>query len=558
MSDKLRNSIRIGLLFGLLLLPVLYALFMAVELEYSWLKRFAYLMTAMVLLLVPALFLKARTYFIVEGIFNFFFFPIDIASLYLNKQSTSVPFLQNIFHTDWHEASELMVSIWPLCCAVVILWCIYFILAFRVKNDYLFRRQTSKIIIVSGLVLVVVGIGAMGVLQKKLKPDKPNKQVVLESFDLAWMKLYKIYPYNLYLNTIDIMRGQYHLRQWEEQVRLFHFDLKNSSTDTTALYILVLGEASRYDHWGLNGYERPTTPCLAQRENLVRFDSIYSQANLTRYSLPLIVTRATPRQTEIAHKEKNISEAFQELGFRTGFLAMQPPSGITQRMLTIADYSYYNAKDYYSDGNYDEELIDALRTCIHDSLQFFVLHSLGSHFRYEQRYPEAFETYQPVLGRSFSSLKMTEENKQQMINAYDNTILYTDYFLDRLIAYVDSLNRKAFILYVSDHGESLWDDERKLSLHGSYQVAKCEYHVPLVIWYSDEYAAANAEKINALRQNKTTPVSTDAVFYTLLDLAGITGTDCDSTRSLCSPALTAMDTCFVQTGSGDVQILPIH
>ena len=100
MKDNTGNIIRIIVLFALLLLPVFYALFGAIDLEYSWLKKFAYLAVVGILLLLPALFLKARTYFMVEGVFNFLFFPIDIASLYLNKQSTSTAFLSNIFHTD--------------------------------------------------------------------------------------------------------------------------------------------------------------------------------------------------------------------------------------------------------------------------------------------------------------------------------------------------------------------------------------------------------------------------------------------------------------------------
>ena len=91
-----------------------------------------------------------------------------------------------------------------------------------------------------------------------------------------------------------------------------------------------------------------------------------------------------------------------------------------------------------------------------------------------------------------------------MINAYDNAILYTDYFLNELISYVDSLDRPAVMLYMSDHGESFWDDERKLSMHGSYQISEYEYHVPLIIWYSEEYKAKYPHKVSAMQQNKTT------------------------------------------------------
>jgi glucan phosphoethanolaminetransferase (alkaline phosphatase superfamily) len=111
-------------------------------------------------------------------------------------------------------------------------------------------------------------------------------------------------------------------------------------------------------------------------------------------------------------------------------------------------------------------------------------------------------------------------------------------------------------MYMSDHGESFWDDERKLSLHGSYQISKNEYHVPFLIWYSDEYANLNADKVNAMSQNKTTPVSSDVVFYSLLDAAGIDDI-IDSTRSICSSCLVRQDSIWVVTGSGAVEPMPV-
>ena len=87
MSNKTKNIIRIVILFLLLLLPIFYAMVKAIDLESSLLKKIAYFGAVLSLLFLPALFFKTRTYFIIEGIFNFLLFPIDIASLYLNHQS---------------------------------------------------------------------------------------------------------------------------------------------------------------------------------------------------------------------------------------------------------------------------------------------------------------------------------------------------------------------------------------------------------------------------------------------------------------------------------------
>lgn len=552
MSERTKNILRIATLFVLLLIPVFYALANAIDLEYSWLKKTAYLAVVLIMLAIPALFLKARTYFIVEGIFNFLFFPIDIASLYLNRQSTSTAFLQNIYQTDGHEALELIASVWPLAVLVVVLWVIYFFLALRVKNDYLLGAKLRIVVLVSIPVTLIIGMISMVCIVTRVHHERTVISTLEDAAGLVWMKLYKIYPYNLYVETVDIIRTTHQQRAMQEQVAAFRFGIQTQPKDSLALYILVIGETARYDHFGINGYERNTTPLLAQCPNLVSYEQAYSQANLTSYSVPLILTRATAQDPETAYKEKSLPEAFQEAGFYTGFITKQMPSRLTSRIMSACDFSHFYAKGIDVEDNYDEEMIQTLDEVNNDSMQFFVLHSLGCHFRYELRYPKTFAVYQPTFGESFSYSMVSEQNKEQLVNAYDNAILYTDYFLSSLIHYMDSLNRPAVMIYTSDHGESFWDDERKMSLHGSYQISEYEYHVPLFIWYSDEYAALYPQKVQQIQKNKHTSVSSDVVFYSMLDIAGINDV-VDSTRSVASPYLSPMDTIWVHTGSGDVE-----
>lgn len=558
MSAKTKNIIRIALLFALLLLPIFYALGNAIDIEYSLIKKLAYLVVVVVLLLVPALFLKARTYFIVEGIGNFLFFPIDIASLYLNRQSTSTVFLQNIFNTDRHEASELIVSVWPLCLIVIALWVLYFVLAFRVENKYMMSSILRKVLLISLPILFVVGIIALSISIKLRKSERTFSNIVPDAAGLVWMKLYKIYPYNLYLETTDILLMRQRQRTLQKQVEDFRFGIAPQA-DESALYVLVIGEAARYDHFSLNGYQRSTTPYLESTEHLISFDSAFSQANLTTYSVPLMLTRAMARDSETAYKERSIVEAFQEAGFRSDMISKQQlHSQFTQRIMNVCDDQYAYTKPIDVAGNYDGEMVDKVREFTRDTAQFMVLHSLGCHFRYEQRYPEQYAVYEPVLGQSFSYSMLSEPNKDKLINAYDNAILYTDAFLHQLICYMDSLDKPAVMVYMSDHGESFWDDEQKLLLHGSYVISKYEYHVPLLVWYSEEYAALHWAKIEAMEQNRTTPLSSDVLFYSLLDLADISSPVIDSTRSICSPQLKAVDTVYVHTGSGDVAPMAIH
>ena len=549
MKSKVLNMVGICVLFTLLLLPIFYSLCVAVDLEYSLLKKVAYLWVVLLLLLLPALFLKARAYFLIQGIFNFLFFPIDIASLYLNKQSTSSAFLQNILRTDIGEATELLVSLWPLCIVVGVLYVLYFVLAFKVENQYLVPKKLRKVILISAVLAVVTGVTVFTIYGKTRHKNRSLLNEMSNAVQFCYIKLYKIYPYNLYLGLADIVSKQNYQKKLEEQVSTFSFGIKPQANGDNPLYILVIGEAARYDHLSLNGYERNTTPLLQVRKNLISYDSAYAQANLTSYSLPLIITRATADDADRAYREKSIVEAFQEAGYYSGYLNKQLSYAIETRIVKVSDYAYQSNKEVDVENNYDIDLVAKLQECVSDTSQFFVLHTMGSHFRYEYRYPAEFEQFTPVMGKSFSYLGISEENKSEFINAYDNTILYLDYFLNELIEYVDGLNRSAVIVYMSDHGESFWEDDRKLSLHGSYEISKYEFHVPMLVWYSDEYQLNNSQKVENIKQNKAKTISSDAIFYSMLDIAGIKEVT-DSTKSICSEYLQPIDSVWVFNGQG--------
>ena len=102
---------------------------------------------------------------------------------------------------------------------------------------------------------------------------------------------------------------------------------------------------------------------------------------------------------------------------------------------------------------------------------FFVLHTYGSHFNYFERYPREFAHFTPD-----EATEVEVKNRQQLINAYDNSIRYTDYFLHHLIQILDSTNHTTALYYSPDHGEDLLDDDRKRFLHASPHPTYYQYH----------------------------------------------------------------------------------
>ena len=127
--------------------------------------------------------------------------------------------------------------------------------------------------------------------------------------------------------------------------------------------------------------------------------------------------------------------------------------------------------------------------------------------------------------------------KNEIINSYDNSILYTDYFLNLLIKNLSQKKQKTVLIYVSDHGENLYDNEKKFLAHGSANPTKYEYHIPFFIWYSKEYEKSNTEKIKNLKNNIYNAISSSTTFYTLLDLANIQykNSNQESYKSISSP-----------------------
>ena len=161
-----------------------------------------------------------------------------------------------------------------------------------------------------------------------------------------------------------------------------------------------------------------------------------------------------------------------------------------------------------------------------------MLHTYGSHFNYQERYPRSFAYFKPD-----QKSEAKPENRRDLLNAYDNTIRYTDYVLHGII---ERLQKDAFgtaaMLYTSDHGENIFDDSRHLFLHASPKASDYELHVPLIIWTSQSYGKAYPQVEASLRQNRTKQVQTSlSAFHTMLNLGGIKTRYRQDVHSVASP-----------------------
>ncbi|HBH49614.1 MAG TPA: hypothetical protein DDX98_13290 [Bacteroidales bacterium] len=308
---------------------------------------------------------------------------------------------------------------------------------------------------------------------------------------------------------------------------------KKSFSGTPEVYILVIGESSRYKNWNLHGYNRLTTPQLNNNKNLVVFNHVISPSFNTTVSIPLIVTSKNVN-SNTADTLFSLPAILREAGFFTYWISNQTTMG--NNIGSIAEEAdtliHLVPKEQVA---FDGELTHIVANILTNlkTNTFIILHTQGSHYPYQNRYPENFEIFIPAVEKN-KHIPVTAKHKEQIINSYDNTILYTDFVLSTLIDNLKQDSLRAALMYVSDHGENLFDYPHIGFGRGFGKLSPELFHVPMLIWTSEAYKQANKELVNRLRKNSQLKISTENAMYTAIELAGVYWPDFDSTYSIAS------------------------
>ena len=300
------------------------------------------------------------------------------------------------------------------------------------------------------------------------------------------------------------------------------------------LLLLVVGETARADHFSLNGYARPTNPELA-RLPVTSFRNVTSCGTNTAESLPCMFShlgRAGHQARERDHE--NLLDLLQRAGLAVLWLDNQSGcKGLCDRVPHArasdpADPASPLPPGLCADGEcLDDALLhdfgvrwQALDAARRARGTVIVLHPMGSHGpAYFKRSPPSRKPFLPECTTNV----LQSCDRQQLINAYDNSIAYTDHVLAQAIGWLtaQAADHDASLLYVSDHGESL--GENNLFLHGlPYALAPREQtHVPVLLWLSADGDAARRLRPGCLPQQRDAVLSHDHLFHTVLGLVGV-------------------------------------
>lgn len=385
-----------------------------------------------------------------------------IAVYFINTYSIIVDesMMSNVFNTNYEESSSYFsfkLILYVLFLGILPSW--YIVKAKIIKPT--FKRFFSTLGLTLLFMVVMVFVNATNWLWI----DKNSKY-------LGGLAM----PWSYAVNT-----SLYYVHKYQENRKEILLPDATIKDNEKAVVVLVIGESARSQNFSLYGYAKNTNPLLSKMENLFHFPATSCATYTTAAVKCILEHENTGDLYEILPNYLHRNDV--EVIWRTTNSG-EPPVHIEKYQ--TADY--LREKCEGEGCNYDEILLAGLKEEILASTKnkvLVILHTSTSHGpTYNKKYPPAFEQFKPVC----TSVELANCSREELINAYDNTIVYTDYMLHKTIETLKELSEyKRMMLYVSDHGESL--GEKNLYMHGLPMslAPKEQYDVPFIVWLSDDY-----------------------------------------------------------------------
>jgi lipid A ethanolaminephosphotransferase len=422
-----------------------------------------------------------------------------------------LPMMTNVMQTDARESSELLgraywlhVVLQGVLPAALIGWT-------RIRSAGAWREIGRRLVLLATSLAVVAGAIALD-----------YKNVALWARQNEHLRTFINPSYPIYSATRLISEQLQDLHKQPVKSILPGASRITTPDDKPLLVVLVVGETARAANFQLNGYERATNPELATTPGLINFGQTASCGTSTAISVPCMFSDLGRKRfsKERAERQENLLDVLARVGVDVQWLDNDSGcKGVCARV-NYQDRSHdADAALCQNDNCYDGVLFKNLQPLWPKRTQsrLIVLHQKGSHGpSYYRRYPDDFRRFLPAC--ELDAVQTC--SREQIVNAYDNTILYTDHLLAGLIADLRAQQAQfdSVVLYLSDHGESL--GEGGVYLHGlPYAVApQMQKHVPMMAWFSDGAAPRQRLDIACIKAASAQPHSQDDLFDTVLAL----------------------------------------
>ena len=455
--------------------------------EYSFLRALSAVLLPTGFYLLWSVAHKRSGMMVCWGLLWFILAALQLVLLYMFGGSIiAVDMFTNLFTTNSTEAGELLSNIWPMVSFVVVLYLpVLYLAVHSLQQGFTIAPATRRTAAIVGAVMVVAGCATMQ---------------------------FNVFPFNVLENIYRSVKEFVQVRRYPTLSADFKFEVKNHKEGNhREIYVMVIGEASRAANWQLYGYDRQTNPLLSAENDVVVYKNVVTQSNATHKSVPMILSSVSADNHSEIYERRGIVQLYKEAGFRTLVISCQAPNrGLVEIMCNEADQTIY------MNGLHDGAMLEPLRRAVETDTSdlFVVLHTYGSHFNYRERYTDEFSHFTPD-----DDVSISKKNRERMVNAYDNSIIYTDWFLSEVIGTLREMNACTAMFYCADHGEDLYDDSRARFLHSSPTITYYQTHVACLGWYSQQWQSLYPAKAAAAKANTLAPASTHSVFHTVAQLA---------------------------------------
>lgn len=417
--------------------------------------------------------------------------------------------LRNVLQTNPHETAELLN--FTLLAYILVLGGIptFIISRLNFTETKIFKQRGSLFALCLVLFAAIIVPNSKDVAQF-VRNNKPVKYLLIPVNYIGAIS--STIKHNLRANHIftPIGMDSHFTKYW--------------NNDKPLLIVFVVGETARAANFSLDGYTRDTNaPLKFYADNIINFKNTTSCGTSTAVSVPCMFAKDNRTEFENGSLDytENVLDIFKKNGWRTVWLENNSDcKGVCTRVETYIPCA--SGAGTCFDSILTQEMQKQLTLPVQNTIM--VMHQAGSHGpTYYKRYPKEFSRFSPVCNTE----KLNQCSTKEIINTYDNTILYTSQNLADIIALLQNNypQYNSLLIYVSDHGESL--GEYNIYLHSApYSIApKEQKHIPFFIWAAD--SSLNALKIDkqCLKSQQNEAISHDNIFHTLLGLGGISAAE---------------------------------
>ena len=368
--------------------------------------------------------------------------------------------IENVFNTRYSEASGFFSwSLWLFILAAGVLPAVFCLL-----QPVVIGKAKKMAAYCGASLAVILAVLALNV----------HQTLWISQHDTELGGL--LQPWSYLVNTCRVISFSHD--EQAEEIKLPDGRIADSEK---AVVVLVIGESARKANFQLYGYRRDTNPLLSRQKGL----KVYQATSCATYTTAGSKAILEPKNTD------ELYELLPNYAFRTGVDVSWRTSNWGEPPIHIEEYltdSELSLRYPDEDHHYDGILFHGLRERIVSSDKnkvLIVLHTSTSHGpQYADKYPKEFEAYKPVA----KNVEEGEKNVAMLVNAYDNTIRYTDYLLSNLIDTLRSMDDwHSAMIFISDHGESL--GENKVFMHGlPMKIApRVQYEIPFLVWTSKDF-----------------------------------------------------------------------